>query len=83
MRWFSNPLKVRLNDSQDTLSVDYTPSGSKPLFDICDANGRIIKSGKCVPGSTRVKVSDLLNSVYILLVLDGDRIRTRRFEISR
>ena len=83
MRWLSNPLKIRLNDSQDTLSVDYTPLGSKPLFDICDADGRILKSGKCATGKTRIKVSDLLSSVYVLLVLDGDRIRTRRFEISR
>jgi hypothetical protein len=82
-RLFPKPLRVQLDDNQSTLCVDYQPTGAKPLFDICDEEGRILKSGHFEPGKTRIKVSDLLNSVYVFLVLDGDRIRTRRFEISR
>lgn len=81
-RFLSNPLKVELNAGQTALDVNYQPT-TKALFDICDSDGRILKSGRFEPGSTRVIVEDLLNAVYVFLILDGERIRSRRFEISR
>lgn len=81
-RFLSNPLKVELNSGQTALDIDYQPT-SKALFDICDAEGRILKSGRFEPGGTRVKVEDLLNAVYVFLVLDGERIRSCKFVISR
>lgn len=80
---FLNRLKVQVSDDQRYIDVDYNPGSPDALYDICDVNGRIIKTGKIDRDSMRVAVSDLLNSAYVFLVLDGDRIRTQRFTIHR
>lgn len=78
-----NPLRVHLDDDQQHLEVEYHSGSGTPLFDICDEKGRILKSGKFLHDENRINVQDLLNSVYVFLVLDGDRIRSRRFKICR
>lgn len=83
MKRFRNPLKVRLDHGQQHLEVEYHSGTASPLFDICDENGRILKSGKFRSEANRINVQDLLNSVYVFLILDGDRIRSRRFVIHR
>ncbi len=74
---------VALSEDQQFLNINYRPSSAKPLYDICDENGRIIKTGKITRGEMKVAVSDLLSSAYIFLILDGDQIKKHRFEINR
>ncbi len=85
MRFFNffNRPKLSLTPDQQFLEVNYLPQSEKPLYDICDESGRIIKTGKLRHGKMQVLVSDLLSSVYIFLILDGDEIKQQRFEISR
>lgn len=80
---FINRLNIQLNDNQDFLEIHYKPGTSDALYDICDENGRILKTGKLDRKQMRVSVQDLLNSAYVFLVLDGEQIRTRRFTIER
>ena len=80
---FFDPLRLKLSSDQKILEVSYSPTSEKPLFDICDLDGRIIKTGIVSATSLKIKVSDLINEMYILLILDGDEVRTKRFEISR
>lgn len=81
-RLFRN-LNIALSEDQQYLNIDYRPSSSKPLYDICDENGKIIKTGKITRESMKVAVNDLLSSAYIFLILDGDQIKKQRFEINR
>ena len=80
--FFSNP-SISLTEDQDFLKISYRAQSNKPLYDICDENGKIIKTGKITRSSMKVAVSDLLNAAYVFLILDGDRIKKQRFQISR
>lgn len=80
---FFNRPKLYLTPDQQFLEVSYQPQSEKPLYDICDESGRIIKTGKITRDNMRVAVADLFSSGYIFLILDGDEIRQQRFKISR
>jgi hypothetical protein len=77
------PVRLRLDREQTYLEVDYKPSSENPMFDICDLDGRIIKTGKFQRGRLKVKVSDLISQAYVFLILDGEQIKSTRFDISR
>jgi len=80
---FIDPLRLKLSSDQEVLEVSYSPTSEKPLFDICDLEGRVIKTGNVSANSLKIKVSDLINEMYIFLILDGEEVRTKRFQISR
>ena len=74
---------LELNESKSTLTVSYSPKTDRALFDICDLNGRILKTGELSKKGTTVKVGELYDDHYILMVLDGDKAISERFEIKR
>lgn len=76
-------MKLSLDEGHQNLRVSYSPKSDKPLYDICDVDGAIIKTGTISGRQLSVQVSDLLSNPYILLILDGDQIRSKRFEINR
>ena len=80
--FFHNP-SLQLSDDQKFLEISYVPKTNKPIFDICDPSGSILKSGTMTKKNMRVRIADLLDSVYVFLILDGDRIRSKKFTISR
>ena len=80
---FLDPLRLKLSSDQKILEVSYSPTSEKPLFDICDLDGRVLKTGIVSANSLKIKVSDLIDEMYILLILDGDEVRAKRFEICR
>tara|TARA_B100000963_G_C22141138_1_gene457589 strand:+ start:227 stop:484 length:258 start_codon:yes stop_codon:yes gene_type:complete len=80
--FFRNP-NIQLTDDQRFLNIEYKPRSAKPLYDICDEHGRIIKTGKITRNQMKLAVGDLINAAYVLLILDGDQIKKHRFEISR
>ena len=74
---------IDLDPRASTLTFSYSPKTNRALFDICDLNGRILKTGEIAKENTEVKVAELHEDQYILLVLDGDEASSRRFEIKR
>lgn len=64
------------------IEISYTPKTDRTLFDICDLNGRILKTGGISNSQTQVDVSDLFEDQYILLVLDGDQLCSKKFTIA-
>jgi hypothetical protein len=80
---FFQRLKLEVNNDQGYLEVDYRPSSEGALYDICDTNGKIIKTGKLDGKRLRVGINDLISSAYIFLILDGKDIRSKRFNIER
>lgn len=78
-----NKLNIMIDEGQDKLNLEYKPKSEKPIYDICDEDGNIIKSGKLDLLRTEISVKDLFNAVYVLLILDGDQIRSKKFTISR
>ena len=74
---------IKLDPTANTLTFTYEPRTDRALFDICDLNGRILKTGEVDKKDTKVKVAELHEDQYILLVLDGDEAASKRFEIKR
>jgi hypothetical protein len=74
---------IKLDPTANTLTFTYKPRTDRALFDICDLNGRILKTGEVDKKDTKVKVAELHEDQYILLVLDGDEAASKRFEIKR
>jgi len=74
---------IKLDPRAVTLTFTYSPKTTRALFDICDLNGRILKTGEIAEQDTKVKVAELHEDQYILLVLDGDEAASKRFEIKR
>lgn len=74
-------LVVAFSD-KNNIEISYTPKTDRTLFDICDLNGRILKTGGISDAYTRVDVSDLYEDQYILLVLDGDQLCSKKFTIA-
>lgn len=74
---------IELDPSADTLTITYSPRTERALFDICDLNGRILKTGEVREKGTQVQVAELHEDQYILMLLDGDEAASHRFEIKR
>jgi hypothetical protein len=60
--------------------IAYLPKTARAVFDICDVNGRILKTGLLNKTSTKVDIQDLdRTEQYVVLVLDGDRVHSTKF----
>lgn len=79
------PLEIRLRIDQleRLLMFDYEPGTAGALFDICDAQGHIVKTGAVNGPVTRVRITDLDGQDYYLMVLDGETSVVRPFQLRR
>lgn len=76
-------VKVRVSYCKSNIYVEYLPQTSRTLFDVCDENGRIIKTGPISDFETKIDISDIANNKYVLLILDGDRVNSQNFSVLR
>ncbi|NND78158.1 MAG: hypothetical protein HKN39_08245 [Flavobacteriales bacterium] len=76
-------LDLKVNKEGDGLWINYAPKTSRTIYDICDLNGRVIQTGKITDVETSVNVAELYEDQYILLILDGDRVCSKKFKIDR
>lgn len=76
-------IRVRIDQLERLLMFDYEPGTEDALFDICDNQGRIVKTGEVRGPVTRVRVTDLDGEEYYLMVLDGETSAVKPFHLSR
>lgn len=76
-------IRVRIDQIERLLMFDYEPGTRDALFDICDQNGRIVKTGEVNGPETRVRITDLDGEEYYLMVLDGETSTVRPFQLRR
>src|SRR5690606_37497571 len=76
-------VKCHVSYCKSQLYIEYLPQTSRTVFDVCDENGRIIKTGSINDFETKIEITDLANSKYVLLILDGDRVNSQNFTVSR
>ena len=74
---------VDVANAGNQIYVSYRPKTVRTVFDICDMNGRILKTGSVLQLTTTIEVSDLQNNNYVLLILDGDRVCSQKFMLKR
>ncbi len=76
-------ININFDVGSDQMQVNYVPKTKRTLFDICDIHGRIIKTGNITNDKTTIKLEELACDHYILLILDGDRVCSRKFSVKR
>lgn len=76
-------IRVRIDQIERLLMFDYEPGTADALFDICDAQGRIVKTGEVSGPVTRVRITDLDGEEYYLMVLDGEASTVKPFQLRR
>lgn len=79
----SAPIRLRVDQIERLLMFDYEPGTDEALFDICDHNGRIVKTGEVNGPETRVRITDLDGQEYYLMVLDGEVSTVQPFQLRR
>ncbi len=75
-------LQINKDHEKGVLAIDYSPETSKTLFDICDLNGGVIKTGELEGERTEIDISDLSEDRYFLLILDGEKILKEPFHVN-
>ncbi|MBL8002208.1 MAG: hypothetical protein JNL05_09630 [Flavobacteriales bacterium] len=65
-------IRVRIDQLERLLMFDYDPRSPDALFDICDANGHILRTGEVTGPVTQVRLTGLQGEDLILMVLDGE-----------
>ena len=68
--------------NEQILQVWYEPRSERSIYDICDINGSVIKTGSLQEDGTRVDISELEKSEYLLLILDGEDILKRKISLK-
>ena len=70
------------NTSTLTIHLEYIPESENALFDICDFNGRVLKTGEInISGITETEVGEIPAGSYMIYILDGTLIERRRITI--
>lgn len=77
-----NELTVRTERQGQILRVWYNPRTSHSIYDICDAEGSVIKTGEIQEEGVRIDVSDLEQDEYLLLILDGDDVVKKKVQLD-
>lgn len=76
-------IRVRIDQIERLLMFDYEPGTHDALFDICDSEGRIVKTGEVNGPETRVRITDLDGDEYYLMVLDGELSTVKPFQLRQ
>lgn len=79
----THEIRLRIDQIERLLMFDYEPGTEGALFDICDADGHIVKTGDVRGPVTRVRITDLKGEEYYLMVLDGDLSTVKQFQLRR
>jgi hypothetical protein len=62
--------------------LEYKPNSENALFDICDFNGRVLKTGTINPsGETEIDLSGIASGTFMIYILDGANIERRKITI--
>jgi hypothetical protein len=79
----THEIRLRIDQLERLLMFDYEPGTQDALFDICDRDGHIVKTGEVSGPVTRVRITDLKGDEYYLMVLDGEISTVKPFQLRR
>jgi hypothetical protein len=79
----SHEIRIRIDQLERLLMFDYEPGSEGALYDICDPNGRIVKTGDIRGRQTRVRLTDVNGEEFYLMVLDGEVSTVKPFHLRK
>jgi hypothetical protein len=65
-------IRLRIDQLERLLMFDYDPQSPDALFDICDSQGHVLRTGDITGPVTQVRLSGIQGEDLILMVLDGE-----------
>jgi hypothetical protein len=75
-------LNVLQKDSSRIICITYKCITDRALYDICDFDGRIIKSGTMNNLETEICVDGLPEGRYVVWVVDGEKVTKTHFQVK-
>ena len=79
----SRQIRLRVDQLERLLMFDYEPGTEGALYDICDPDGHIVKTGDIRGRQTRVRLTDLNGGEFFLMVLDGEMSTVKPFRLRK
>lgn len=79
----AHEIRIRIDQIERLLMFDYEPGSEDALFDICDKNGHILKTGEIRGPVTQVRLTDIHGDDLILMVLDGETSTVRPIQLRK
>lgn len=76
---FINQLQLKVDSRRSQLQVDYKARNNRVYYDICDKEGKIIKTGQFSKSRMTLDLSGLRHEQYVLLLMDGKHIIRKIF----
>jgi hypothetical protein len=83
MQGKARELRIRIDQVERMLMFDYEPGSEDALFDICDNEGHILKTGDVKGPVTQVRLTDVHGEELVLMVLDGEISTVRPIRLPR
>lgn len=75
-------MNVQIDTASRRIVLQYTPKTDRTIYDLCDLNGRVIKTGAIEEEETILDISDLNARGYVMLIVDGDKVISKRVSLA-
>ncbi len=73
---------IEIEQGNERLVVRYLPRTERTIYDLCDLNGRVIRTGKIAEEETILDISQLRGKNYVMLIVDGDQVISKRVTLA-
>lgn len=74
--------ELDISQERDAVYVSYTPKTDRALFDICDMQGRVVRTGRVESKKTRIETKDLKPGHYLMWVVDAGEVVKTKFKLT-
>ena len=78
----SRVIDIQIERESGRLVIKYSPRTDRTMYDLCDLNGRVIKTGSIEREETVLDISSLNGSKYVMLIVDGDQVISKRVNFA-
>jgi len=75
-------LKVNIDVDANQMTIHYDPKTERTLYDLCDMNGRVLRTGLISCKETILEMAGLTAKKYVMLIVDGDRVISQRISLA-
>ena len=78
----SRVMNVQVDKVSSKMVVKYAPQTDRTIYDLCDLNGRVIRTGAIEEEETILDISGLSARGYVMLIVDGDQVISQRVNFA-
>ncbi len=78
----SRRMNVQVDKVSSKMVVTYAPKTDRTIYDLCDLNGRVIRTGAIEKEETVLDISGLSARGYVMLIVDGDQVISQRVNFA-